>query len=102
VIKQNVLTKEFTLNTIIFANDQVTVACAQYELRRAAQTLNNIAPQHILKISISKTKAMVMKGKMNGKIKIVINNNIIEKRIVLIVYNRFYEELEQVFDKFPK
>jgi hypothetical protein len=48
------------------------------ELQRAVYALNNIATTYNSKISVYKTKAMTMKGKMNVRTKVVINNHIIE------------------------
>jgi hypothetical protein len=78
VIKQNILAKDLILNTSLFAADQVIVASTENELQRAAYTLNNIAIKYNLKISVNKTKAMVMKGKMNVRNEIVINNTVEE------------------------
>jgi hypothetical protein len=79
VIKPNILGNDLILNTILFADDQVIVTSTEDELQRAAYTLNNIAVKYNLKISVNKTKAMGMKGKINARTKIVINNNIIEQ-----------------------
>jgi hypothetical protein len=54
------------------------VANAEDGLQREAYTLNNIVIIYHLKISVNKTKSMGMKGKVNVRITIVINNNIIE------------------------
>jgi hypothetical protein len=54
------------------------LASTEDELQRETYTLNNIAIKYNLKISVNKTKATDMKGKMNVGTKIVINNNIIE------------------------
>jgi hypothetical protein len=43
MIKQNILAKNLTLNTILFADDQVIVASTEDELQSAAHTLNNLA-----------------------------------------------------------
>jgi hypothetical protein len=45
----------------------------------AAYTLNNIAVKYNFKISVNKINAIAMKGKMNARTKIVINNNTIEQ-----------------------
>jgi hypothetical protein len=81
VIKQSILAKELILNirTILIADDQVIVASREDELQRAAYTLKNIAIKYNLKISVNKTKAMAMRGEINVRTKIVINNNIIEQ-----------------------
>jgi hypothetical protein len=77
VFKQNILAKDLTPNTILFMYDQVIMANTEDEMQRAAYTLNNIAIKYNLKISVA--KAMAMKGKMNVRTKIVINNNITEQ-----------------------
>jgi hypothetical protein len=69
VIKQNILAKDLTPNTIIFADGQVIVARTEDELQRVAHTL---------------TKAIPMKGKMNMRTKIVIISNTIEQVISLV------------------
>jgi hypothetical protein len=43
VIKQNILRKNLTLNTILFVDDHVIVENTEDELQRAAYTLNSIA-----------------------------------------------------------
>jgi hypothetical protein len=48
------------------------VTSKEDEMQRAVYALNNTAVKYILKISVNKTKAMDMKGKMNVKTKIVI------------------------------
>jgi hypothetical protein len=78
VIRQNSLAKDLTLNTISFVDKQVIMA-SRDELQRAAYTLNNVPIKYNLKISVNKTKAMTMKGKMNVRTKKVINNSIMEQ-----------------------
>jgi hypothetical protein len=78
VIKPNISAKDLILNTILFADDQVIVASTEDKLQRAAYALNNIAITYNLKVSGNKTKAMAMKGKMNARTKLAIDNNIIE------------------------
>jgi hypothetical protein len=48
------------------------------ELRNSAYTLNNTAIKYSLKISVNKTKAVAMKGKMTVRNEIVMNSSIIE------------------------
>jgi hypothetical protein len=69
VIKQNILAKDLTLNTILFVDEQVIVASREGELQRAAYTLNNVAIKYNLKISVNKRKGITMKGKMNVRTK---------------------------------
>jgi hypothetical protein len=79
VIKQYMSAKELILNTVFFADDQVTVTSTEDELKIAVYTLNNLAMKYNLKISVNKTKAMATKEKMNVRTKIVMSNNIIKK-----------------------
>jgi hypothetical protein len=86
VIRQNILAKVLTLNTILFAHDQVILASIEDEMQRTAYTLNNVATKYNLKISVNKTKATAMKGKTNVRNKIVANNNILKKKVKLSLY----------------
>jgi hypothetical protein len=63
----------------LFADGQVIVASTEDELQRAAYVLNNIAVEYNLKISVNKKQVKAIRGKMNVRTKIVINNNIIEQ-----------------------
>jgi hypothetical protein len=55
------------------------VTSTEDELQRAAYTLNTIAIKYHLKISVNKTKAVAVKGKMSVRTNTVRNNNIIEQ-----------------------
>jgi hypothetical protein len=79
MIKQNILAKNLTPNTVLFMDDQVLMQSTEVELQRAACTLNNMAIKYNLKIYLNKTKAMALKGKMNVSTKVVINNIILEQ-----------------------
>jgi retron-type reverse transcriptase len=56
VIKQNMLAKDFALNTVLFADDQVIMASTDDGLRRAAYTLSSIAIKYNLKISVNRQR----------------------------------------------
>jgi hypothetical protein len=71
-MKQSILAKDVTLNTILFMDDQVIMVSTEDELRRAAYACNSIAIKCSLKIAVNKTKTIVMKGKMNVRTKVVI------------------------------
>jgi retron-type reverse transcriptase len=74
MIQQNILAKDLIPNTGSFAGDQVIVTRTEDELQRAAYTLNNISIKYNLKISVNKTTAMAVKGKISARTKMVINN----------------------------
>lgn len=54
------------------------VASTEDGPRRATYTLISIAIKYNMKISVNKTEAIIITGKMNMRTKIVLNNNIIE------------------------
>jgi hypothetical protein len=58
-------------------DEQMILLNTEDEMQRATYTLNTIAIKYNLQISVE--KATAMKGKMNVRTKIVINNNIIEQ-----------------------
>jgi hypothetical protein len=66
---------------------------AENEIQRAVYTLNNITIKYYLKISVNKTKAMAMRGMMNMRTKILINNH------VTIQANNNYDKKHQRFRK---
>jgi hypothetical protein len=68
VIKQNIVAKDSTLNTVLFPDDQMIVGSAENELQRAAYILNSIADKCNFKISVNKTKAIAMRRKINVRI----------------------------------
>jgi hypothetical protein len=51
------------------------------ELQRPVYTLNSAAIKYNLKISVNKTKAIAVKGKMDMCIEIVVDSNIFEQVI---------------------
>ena len=67
------------LNTILHAGDQILMATSKDELQIMAYHLNLIARKYKMNISSTKTKSMVMCGNYIQRVKIVINNNIIEQ-----------------------
>jgi len=62
-----------------FADDQVVIADAEDNLKKAAHKLNRIITEYGLTISVQKTKSMAFKGRDPVRTKIVINNKIIEQ-----------------------
>jgi hypothetical protein len=51
MIKQNVMVKNLILNTILFADDQVTVTSTEDGMQRAVHALNNVAIKYNLNFS---------------------------------------------------
>jgi hypothetical protein len=64
---------------LLFADDQVIIADAEYNLQKAAGKLSQIITEYGLTISVEKTKSMAFKGRDPVRTKIVINNKIIEQ-----------------------
>jgi hypothetical protein len=71
--------EDIILNMVLFGDDKVIVASTEDELQSAAYALNSTAVKYSLKISVDKTQAVAMKGKMNVRTNILINSNIIEQ-----------------------
>ena len=67
------------MNTILYADDQILMATSEDELQTMAHQLNLIARKYKMTISSTKTKSMAMCGNYIQRVKIVINNNIIEQ-----------------------
>jgi len=79
VIKKGTqLNNKKLVNTIIYADDQVLMATSEDELQTMAYHLNLMARKYKMTISITKTKSMAMCGNHIQRVKIVINDNIIE------------------------
>lgn len=76
--------KNFKINntnytTILFADDQVIISQNENDLQEAIFKLNKIASDFNLLISTSKSKTMAFKGSLPLRVKIVINDQIIEQ-----------------------
>ena len=69
------------VNTILYADDQILIATSEDELQTLAYHLNLRARKYIMTISSTKTKSMAMWGNHIQRVKIVINDNIIEQVI---------------------
>jgi hypothetical protein len=67
------------VNTILFSDDQMIVTSTEDDMHRAVYALNNVAIKYNFQISVNKTKTMVLKGKVNMRPKIVLNNHTIEE-----------------------
>ena len=67
------------MNTIPCADDQILLATSEDDLQTMAHHLNLIARKYIMTISSTKTNSMAVWGNHVQRVKIVINDNIIEK-----------------------
>jgi len=67
------------VNTILYANDQILMATSEDDLQTMAHHLNIIVRKYKMIISSTKTKSLAMWGNHIQRVKIVINNNIIEQ-----------------------
>jgi len=64
---------------MLYADDQILMATSDDDLQTMAYHLNLIARKYKMTISNTKTKSMAMWGNHIQRVKIVINNNIIEQ-----------------------
>ena len=67
------------MNTILYADDQILIATSEDDLQTKAHHLNLIARKYKMTISSTKAKSMAMWGNHIQRVKIVINDNIIEQ-----------------------
>ena len=67
------------VNTILYADDQILMDTSKDNLQTMAYHLNLIARKYKMTISSTKTKSMAMWGNQIQRVKIVINDNIIEQ-----------------------
>jgi len=80
VIKKGIqLNKRKLVNTILYADDQILMAISENDLQTMAYHLKLIARKYKMTISSTKAKAMAMWGNHIQRVKIVINDNIIEQ-----------------------
>ena len=68
----------YLVNTKLYADDQILMATSEDDLQTMAHNLNFIARKYKMTISSTKTKSMAMWGNHIHRVKIVINDNIIE------------------------
>ena len=64
---------------LLFADDQVITADTEDNLQKAAHKLNQIITEYGLTVFVQKTKSMAFRGRDPVRIKIVIDNKIIEE-----------------------
>ena len=67
------------MQTLIIADDQILLAKSEDDLQRPGHKLQTILTKYNVNISETKTKAMAMNGKIIPRVKIVINNKLIEQ-----------------------
>ena len=67
------------MNAILYADDQILMATSENELQITAHHLNIIARKYKMTISSTKTKSMEMCGNHIQRVKIVVNDNLIEQ-----------------------
>ena len=67
------------MNTILYADDQILMVTSEDDLQTMAHHLNLVARKYKMTISSTKTKSMAMWGNHIQRVKIVINDNIIEQ-----------------------
>ena len=80
VIKKGIpLNNRKLVNTILYADVQILMATSEDELQTMAYHLNLIARKYKMTISSTKTKSMAMCGNHIQRVKIVINDNIIDQ-----------------------
>jgi len=80
VIKKGIqLNNRKLVNTTLYADDQISMAIPEDELQTMAYHLNLIARKYKMAISNTKTKSMAMCWNHIQRVKIMINDNIIEQ-----------------------
>ena len=67
------------VNTILYADDQILMVISEDDLQTMAHHLKLIARKYKMTISSTKTNSMAMWGNHIQRVKIVINDNIIEQ-----------------------
>ena len=67
------------MNTMLYADDQILMDTPQDDLQTMTHHLNLIARKYKMTVSSTKTKSMAMWGDHIQRVKIVINDNIIEQ-----------------------
>ena len=80
VIKQGIQLNNMKLvNTILYADDQILMATSEDVLQTIAYRLNLTTREYKMTISSTNTKAMAMWRNHIQRVKIVINDNIVEQ-----------------------
>ena len=80
MIKKGVqLNNRKLVNTILYADDHILMTTSEDDLQTLAHHLYLIARKYKMTVSRTKTKSMAMWGNHIQRVKIVINDNIIEQ-----------------------
>jgi len=107
VIKKGIqLNNRKLVNTILYADDHILMATSEDDLQTMAHHLNHIARKYKMTISSTKTKSMAMWGNHTQRVKIVINDNIIEKvtdfKYLRYRISEYKSDLEDKFQTYNK
>jgi hypothetical protein len=73
------LNKRKYINTILYAGDQILMATSEDDLQKMVYDLNLLARKYNMIISSTKTKSIATCGNQIQRVKIVINDKIIEQ-----------------------
>ena len=88
VMKKGIqLSNRKLVNTILYTDDQILIATSEDELQTITYHLNLITRKYKMTISSTKTKSMALWGNHIQRVKIVINDNIVEH----ITYFKYFE-----------
>jgi len=97
VIKKGIqLNNRKLVNTVLYADDQILMATSEDELETVAHHLNLIAKKYKMTTSSAKTKSMEMCGNHIQRVKIVINDNIIEQVTILNTWGTVYQNTKVI------
>jgi hypothetical protein len=78
-LKDKFCINNIEINTLLFADDQVILANSEDNLQRAIHRLNVMSKDYNMRISVDKTKLLALRGKDPIRIKIVINERILDQ-----------------------
>jgi hypothetical protein len=78
-LKDKFYINNIEINSLHFADDQVILATSEDNLQRAIHRLNVISKDYNMRISTDKTKVLALRGKDPIRIKIVINERILDQ-----------------------
>jgi hypothetical protein len=78
-LKDKFYINNIELHTLLFADDQAISVNSEDNLQRAIHRLNIISKNYNMRISIDKTKVLALRGKGPIRIKIVINERILDQ-----------------------
>ena len=79
------------VNTILYADDQILMATSEVELQTMAQHPNLMARNYKMTISITKTKSVALCGNNIQRVKILVNDNLIEEVTDLNTWGNVYQ-----------